>query len=127
MTRTANDRAAIALGLGAAVSGLLGWLSRTAPPIDFAPVRTVTFLVLLTLGLLGAAGGLLGSRTLVLLSGAGLISAAVLQLLQIGRPANWLNGNGSTMALLGGFGLGLLAVGLHHPVPTNEGSPPDGP
>lgn len=125
MTRPAIDRAAVVLGLGAVVSGVLGWLTKATPPLDFAPVRTVTLLVLVVLGLLAAAGGLLRRRALVLIPGAVLIGAAVLQLLQIGRSANWLDGNGSTMALLGGFGLGLLAVGLHLDVSTNEGTGSD--
>jgi hypothetical protein len=35
-----------------------------------------------------------------------------LQLVQAGRTTNWLDGNGSTVALLLGLGTGLLVSGL---------------
>ncbi len=57
-------------------------------------------------------GGVLGLRVLVIVAGAGFVAAAVIQLLQASQAVNWLGGNGSTLALMGGLGFGLLAVGL---------------
>lgn len=129
MTRSPLDRAAVALGVCALAGGLFGWLTRESPPIDFALVRGATLAVLASLGVVAVLGGVLRRRALVLLAGAGLALAALLQLLQLGGSTNWLDGNGSTLSLMGGFGLGLLAVGLppHDPTTVPEGMADHGP
>ncbi|MPZ85720.1 MAG: hypothetical protein GEV28_37220 [Actinophytocola sp.] len=71
--------------------------------------------ILLVLGGVAVAGGLLGKamgRLLAVLAGLGLAAVAVLLLVQNIAEVQWLNGSRSAMALLGGLGLGLLAVGL---------------
>ncbi len=65
----------------------------------------------LTLCALAAAGARTGSGVLLLVAGAGLLLAALVQPAQDGRGTNWLGGNGSTYAMLLGFGGGLLALG----------------
>jgi hypothetical protein len=47
----------------------------------------------------------------VIISGAGFAVAAAIQLVQFGRPTNWLAGDGSTFTLLLGLAVGLVAVG----------------
>lgn len=124
MNRHRLDRAAIGLGATAIVSALLVFVrfrSDTAgasgPPHSSTPasLATVPVIVLLVLGALalaaGFAGGRLG-RALTVLAGAGLAAVAVLLLVQTAVGAKLIDGNTSTMALLGGLGLGLLAVGL---------------
>jgi len=52
--------------------------------------------------------------------------ARVLLLVQIGGSTNWLNGNGSTFALLLSLAVGLLVVGLssrEHPASDHPGRP----
>ncbi|MCP3818651.1 hypothetical protein NLX86_11125 [Streptomyces sp. A3M-1-3] len=109
--RTATARTAVGLGLGAAASTVLGIA-------DGTPWRLVTLggtgtLVLLILAAVAIAAGLSGVRALIVLAGTGFLAAAVLQLVQIGwTGANLLGGDGSTVALLLGFAVGLLALGL---------------
>jgi len=112
VTRSALDRAAVALGAATVLGGLLAWLTRRSPPLDFALVRGATLAVLVILGLVAVLGGVLRRRALVLLAGAALALAALVQLFQLGGSTNWLNGNPSTLSMMGGFGLGLLALGL---------------
>lgn len=112
MTGGRLDRAALALGLAALFSSLF-WLSTGGPePINLVHVRGVALVVILVLGAIAVLGALLHRRAIVIVAGAGFVVAAVLQLLQFGRETNWLGGDGSTLALMGGLGLGLLAVGL---------------
>lgn len=71
--------------------------------------------ILLVLGGIAVAGGLLGkamSRLLAVLAGLSLTAVAALLLVQNITGEQWLSGSRSAMALLGGLGLGLLAVGL---------------
>ncbi|MGH3434776.1 MAG: Rv1678 family membrane protein, partial [Thermocrispum sp.] len=80
-----------------------------------ASVSTTVMVILLALGVVAVAGGLLGTsigRWLVALAGLGLAAVAVLVLVQNVAGEQWLDGSRSAMALLGGLGLGLLAVGL---------------
>ncbi|MGY2746457.1 hypothetical protein ACVWZ8_003574 [Arthrobacter sp. UYCu723] len=66
--------------------------------------------------------GILRVGVLAVASGAGFVAAALLQLLQAGQSVNWLAGDGSTVALMGGLGIGLLAVTLT-PRPSSAAHP----
>jgi hypothetical protein len=129
MTRSRFDTAAVALGAGAIVAALLRFVPLRSDTLGAdTPVRysTPAFLsvpmmvLLLVLGGVAVAGGLLGKpvgRWLAVLAGLGLAAVAALLLVQNIAEVQWLNGSRSAMALLGGLGLGLLAVGL---TPRNE-------
>lgn len=82
--------------------------------MDLVHVGSGGVVVLLVLGVVAVLGGVLRRHLLVLAAGAGLVLAAVAQLalLLFDRNSDWLGGTASTMSLLGGLGLGLLAVGL---------------
>ena len=124
MTRSQFDTAAVALGAGAIVAALLRFVPLRSDTLGTdTPVRysTPAFLsvpmmvILLVLGGIAVAGGLFGramGRWLAVLAGLGLVAVAALLLVQNIAGEQWLNGSRSAMALLGGLGLGLLAVGL---------------
>ena len=106
------DRAALVLGVGALACSVFALAPGSQDKADFVELKDTGLIVLLILGAIAALGGLVGNRLVVTVSGAGFAVAAVIQLVQWGRDTNWLAGDGSTVALLGGFGLGLLAIGL---------------
>lgn len=124
MTRSRFDAAAVALGAGAIVAALLRFVPLRSDTLGAdTPVRYSTpayvsvpiMVVLLVLGGVAVAGGLLArtiGRLLALLAGSSLVAVAALLLVQDVTGAQWLNGSRSAMALLGGLGLGLLAVSL---------------
>ncbi|MPZ81050.1 MAG: hypothetical protein GEV28_11905 [Actinophytocola sp.] len=111
------DRAAFVLGLGALVSSVFAIGPGSQRKADFVQVADAGLVVLLVLGAIAALGGLMGQRLIVAVAGVGFVVAAVIGLVQWGQATNWLAADGSTVSLLGGFGLGLLAVGLtpRHP------------
>jgi len=82
-------------------------------------VRGGGLVALQVLGIPAVLGGVLHPRLLVIVAGAGFVLAAVIQSLQVGRSTNWLSGDGSTLALMGEVGIGLLTVGL---APRNPAS-----
>jgi hypothetical protein len=104
------NRAAFVLGLGAAACSLFVFVD----PIQYRLVRLhgLGVAVLLVLAVVAMAGARLGRRPLVAGSGAGFLLAAAVQLVQLGDGPNWLRGDGSTLSLFLGFGVGLLALGL---------------
>lgn len=106
------DRASVVLGAAALLSSLFTMTTGGPAPVDLVHVGRVGVVAFLVLGMVAVLGGALHRPVLTIAAGAGLVVAAVLQLAQLGRDANWLGGNGSTVSLMGGLGLGLLAVGL---------------
>jgi hypothetical protein len=104
------DRAAIVLGAGAMASAVL--VFTTGDPWGLARVRGATVALVLVVGALVIVAGWRGWPALMLAAGAVFLAAAALQLAQAGRDTNWLAGNGSTVALLLGLGIGLLVAGL---------------
>jgi len=111
-------RSALVLGAGALACGLFTFVE----PIQYRLVRVHgwSLAVLLVLAGVAIAGGLLRRRPVLAVAGAGFLAAAVLQLI-VWSGSNWLGGDGSTVSLFGGFGLGLLTLGL---VPLPD-APPD--
>lgn len=112
MTGRRLDRAALTLGIAAMLSSLFALTTGAAAPFDLVEVGGIGVVVLLVLGLLAVLGGVGDRVVLVIVAGVSLVVAALLQLAQLGRHANWLGGNASTLSLMGGLGLGLLAIGL---------------
>ncbi|XAS66717.1 hypothetical protein V3C33_14685 [Micrococcaceae bacterium Sec5.7] len=112
MTGRRFDRAAVVLGVAALLGSLFAFSTGGPAPVDFIHVRGAGLIVIVALGVVAVLGGVLRRRVLVIVAGAGLVAAAVIQLLQAGQPVNWLGGDGSTLALMGGLGFGLLAVAL---------------
>jgi hypothetical protein len=114
------DRSVVGLGVGAAVSPLLGLADRT--PLRLIAFGTGSVLVTLILAAVAVAGGYLALRPLVVLAGAGFGIAAILLVVQLSvGGTNTLSGDGSTAGLFLGFAVGLLAVGLVRvPISTTE-------
>ncbi len=121
MTRHPLDRAVVALGLTGIVSSIFALT--TSSNNNFVLVQVSGLLVLPLLGACAVIGGAISQRVVVIFAGASYVAAALLQLLQLGRATNWIDGNGSTFALLFSLGIGLLVVGLaprHTPSPADE-------
>ncbi|MFQ4149563.1 hypothetical protein AAGW05_12840 [Arthrobacter sp. LAPM80] len=112
MTGRRVDRAAVVLGAAALLGSLFAFSTGGPAPVDLIHVRGAGLIVIVAMGVLAVLGGMLRRRVLVIVAGAGLALAAVIQLLQTGQPVNWLGGDGSTLAFMGGLGIGLLAVSL---------------
>ncbi|MET3721932.1 MULTISPECIES: hypothetical protein [unclassified Arthrobacter] len=112
MTGHRFDRATVVLGAAALLGSLFAFSTGGPAPLDLIDVRGAGLIVIVALGVIAVLGGVLGLRVLVIVAGAGFVAAAMIQLLQAGQAVNWLGGNGSTLALMGGLGFGLLAVGL---------------
>ncbi|WP_372729428.1 hypothetical protein [Nocardioides sp.] len=110
MTENPVDRAALLLGALAVLSPVFA-LS-TSSNNNFVTVRNGGLIVLVVLGLVALAGGWLSRPPVVLAAGVGFGLAALLQLVQLGRSTNWLDGSGSTFALLLALAIGLVTVGL---------------
>jgi len=106
------DRAAVALGIGSLVSAAFVFGADAPTPIDFAHVGVGGAIALAAFGVLGILGGVLHRIVLTLVAGAGLALAAVGQLVTLPLSPRLLGGDASAMALLGAFGIGLLAVGI---------------
>ncbi|MDQ3480960.1 MAG: hypothetical protein M3423_06480 [Actinomycetota bacterium] len=104
------DRSALVLGVVGVVSPIFA-LS-TSSNNNFVSVQGAGLVVLVVFGACAVIGGVLAKRALVVFAGAGYAVAAILQLLQFGRSTNWLDGTGSTLALMLGLAIGLLVVGL---------------
>lgn len=115
MSRYALDKAAIVLGVAAVVSALFRLVRGEGEPVRLVLVTNTHLAVLLVLGALAVAGGILGGwpgRALAVVAGAGFGAAAVIQLLGSAGGPKLLGGGLTTMALFGGFAIGLLAVAL---------------
>lgn len=104
------DRATVALGAGAVASSLFALTN--GDPWELARVRGPALIVVFVLGALAVVAGMRGIRGLTLAVAAAFLVAAAVQLVQAHTAPNWLAGHGATAALLLGFGVGLLALGL---------------
>jgi len=103
------DRAAAGLGLGGLACALFTFAGATQ--YRLVRIEGLGLAVLAVLAVLAIVAGRLRRRRLAAVAGAGFLAAAVLQLVQLGRDANALSGDGSTFALFLGLGMGLLVVG----------------
>ena len=112
MTGRRVDLPVLALG-GAALLGCVFTFSAGGPAqVEFVHIRGTGLVLLLICGVAAVIAGILRLRGPAIASGAALVAGALLQLLQADQSTNWLSGDGSTVALLGGLGIGLLAVTL---------------
>jgi hypothetical protein len=102
------DRAAAALG-SAGVLAVVFW-PLSGDPWEFTKIGPVAAAVTVILGGVAVAAGRLGRPELGLVAGAGYLLAALLQVAQAGRDANWVGGDGSTSSYFLGLGVGLLAI-----------------
>ena len=117
MTGIRVDLPVVALGGAALLSSVFTFTSGGPAQVDFIHIRGTGLVLLLICGIAAVIAGILRLRGLAIASGAALVAGAVLQLLQADQSINWLAGDGSTIALMGGLGIGLLAVTLT-PRPT---------
>ena len=103
-------RAAVLLG----AVGLLSpaFALSTSSNNNFVTVQNGGLVVLVVLGALAVVGGTTDRMPLVLVAGLGFAAAALLQLVQLGRSTNWLDGSGSTFSLLLALAVGLVTVGV---------------
>lgn len=127
MTGRGFDLPVLALGGAAVLSSAFTFSSGGPAPIEFIHIRGAGLVLILILGVAAVTAGILRVRLLAIVAGAGFVAAALLQLLQADQSVNWLDGDGSTVALMGGLGIGLLAVTLtprpssgEVPVPTAQ-------
>lgn len=103
------DHAAAALGAGAVIAGFYAALPLQGP-LNFIRSGLGGVLVLLIAGLIALLAAWRHLRPLVLLAGVLLVAAAVIQVATFATGALF-GGDASLMAVCGGLGIGLLAVG----------------
>lgn len=111
-------RAAVALG----VLGLVtpGFALSTSSNNNFVLVQGLALVVFPVLGLIAIVGGLIGQRALIAAAGSAYGIAALVQLVQLGRSTNWLDGNASTFSLLLALAVGLLFTGALSDVTSTD-------
>lgn len=105
-------RATLALGITALASCTFALTTGLGETIDLIHVRGASTAVIAALGVLAVVAGARNLPALGLISGIGFVACALLQLVQLGQSLNLLGGDGSTVALLGGLGIGLVSVWL---------------
>jgi len=105
-------RATLALGISAVASCVFALTEGMGQTFNLIHLRGAGVAVIAVLGVLAIFAGARKSPMLGLVAGAGFIASALLQLVQLGQPLNLLGGDGSTMALSGGLGIGLVSVWL---------------
>jgi len=116
-----SGRAALALGVVGVISP--AFALTTSSNNNFVLVQGLGLVVFPVLGLVAVLGVAMAKRLIVILAGAGFALAALVQLTQLGRSPNWLDGNGSTFSLLMALGIGLLATALTPSVPSADEAP----
>ena len=107
-SRSALDRAAVTLGVVSVVSVVFvvvrgDW--------DFVRVRGWATAVAALLGVAAAVAGWTARLAAAAAVGAAFVAAAAAQLVVWAAGDNWLGGDGSTVALWFGLGVGLVTVG----------------
>jgi len=107
--RSNLDRAAVALGAASVVSA--GFVV-VRGDFEFVKVRGWGVAVALVLGVLALVAGWTSRPVLAAVAGAGFLVAAMVQVVVWASGRNWLGGDGSTISLWLGLGVGLLAAGL---------------
>lgn len=103
------QRVGYGFSVGAAVSIVL-ILAPSNDAVRLANVTPIAALVLLVVAVLGVLAARTGQAAMYLAAGGLALAAAVLQLVQFGQDTNVIGGNGSTAALLAGFGIGFCGL-----------------
>jgi xanthosine utilization system XapX-like protein len=112
-------RATLVLGLTSLASCVFALTAGLGETFNLIHVRGASVAVLVVLGILATIAGARRIPALGLIAGVGFLGCAVLQLFQLAQPFNLLGGDGSTMALFGGLGIGLVSVWLVGRASTN--------
>jgi hypothetical protein len=112
MIATSLHRANLALGIAAVASCVFALTAGAGESFNLIHVRGSSIALLAAFGVLAIVGGARKLPILGLVAGIGFLACAVLQLLQLGQPVNLLAGDGSTMSLFGGLGIGMASVWL---------------
>ncbi|MCY7325024.1 MAG: hypothetical protein LH605_02720 [Microbacteriaceae bacterium] len=109
---SAHDRAAILIG--ATAIALAGFVFAGPLPTEFRFVKIgpVGAGLLVATGILSIVSGIVRRRLLRSIAGALLTGAALIQLVGLALSIRPLGGDASTMAVVGGLGIGLLALSL---------------
>jgi len=115
-------RATLVLGGAAVVSCLFAFTAALGETVNLVHVRGTSIAVIAVLGVIALVAGARKLPVLGLIAGVGFLACAVLQLAQLGQPLNILGGDGSTVALLGGLGIGLTTVWLVGRTTSSKGS-----
>jgi hypothetical protein len=118
--RSRLDRVAVTLG---AVSVLSAGFVVVRGDVQFVRLRGWGVAVALVLGVLAVAAGWTARRVLAAAAGAGFLVAAGLQVVLWAGGVNRLDGDGSTVSLWLGLGVGLLAAGLAPRIWPDEQAP----
>jgi len=113
------QRVGYGLSAAAAVSIVL-ILAPSNDAVRIAKIGPLAAVVLLVVAVLGVLGARTGQAALYLAAGGLAVAAGLLQLVQFGRSTNWLDGNGSTAALLAGLGIGFCALWYAAHAPRNS-------
>jgi hypothetical protein len=120
-TPQGRDRAAVTLGVASVVSVVFVVVGGA---FGFVAVTRWGVAVAVALGLLAVAGGWTGRRVLTVAAGVLFVAAAVVEVVLWAAASNVLGGDGSTVSLWLGFGVGLLVVGLAPRIwPARSGDP----
>lgn len=122
MTRRRLDQAAATLGV-AGVASLA--LSLTTSSNNFVTVQGAAMIVFPLLGMCALVGGITSRRILVRLAGAGYGAAPILQLARFGCSSTWIDGSGSTFALLSLWQSGCWWLVSHRGRPIRAPWPAD--
>jgi len=108
----ALSKATLGLGIAAVVSCIFAVAPWLGESFNLIHVSGASIGVLGVLGVLAIIGGARKLPLLGAVAGFGFLVSALLQLVQLGQPLNVVGGDGSTMSLLGGLGIGLVCVWL---------------
>jgi xanthosine utilization system XapX-like protein len=119
MIAPSMHRATMVLGLTSLASCVFALTAGLGETFNLIHVRGASVAVFALLGILAIIAGALRIPVLGLIAGLGFLGCAVLQLVQLAQPVNLLGGDGSTMALFGGLGIGLVSVWLVSRASTN--------
>ena len=112
MIAPSMHRATLVLGSVAVASCVFALTAGTGETFDLIHVRGASIAVIGVIGLLAILAGARKLPVLGLIAGLVLFASAVLQLVQLVQAFNLLGGDGSTMSLMGGLGIGLVSVWL---------------
>ncbi|MEO5921648.1 MAG: hypothetical protein ABIQ01_10960 [Pseudolysinimonas sp.] len=120
--RATLHRATLALGIAAVASCGFALTAGLGETFNLVHVGGASIAVLAAFGVLAIVAGARELPGLGLVAGVGFVACAVVQLVQLGQPLNLLGGDGSTMSLFGGLGIGLASVWLVGRTSTSKGN-----